>query len=120
MELFIDCKMPTLNEFIAAQNRNRYIGNSMKQKYTNIVFNIAKSNKFKIEDVKHDIEVTWFVTNFKSDPDNIASGLKFVLDGLVKAESIKNDGHKQIGSITHHFKKNSKPGCTIKFSPHNK
>jgi hypothetical protein len=111
--------MPTLNEFISAQNRNRYIGNAMKQKYTKIVQLVALAEGFKCNDIKYNVEVTWYITNRRSDPDNIASGLKFILDGLVKAKAIKNDGHKQIGSITHHFKDSETNYSVIKLIPIN-
>lgn len=50
-----------------------------------------------------DLQITWHRKNRKSDPDNIAGGIKFLLDGMVKAKLIENDGWKQINSIVHKF-----------------
>ena len=38
-----------------------------------------------------------------TDKDNIAGGIKFLLDGLQEAQVIKNDGWKEIGNIFHFF-----------------
>lgn len=116
-QLTIKTKFPTLNQYIASMNRNRYIGNAMKQKYTQITALTSIANDFKLDNIKYDVEITWFVTNFKSDPDNIAFGIKFILDGLVKSKAIKNDGHKNIGSITHNFEKSEEDYSVIKLTP---
>ena len=43
----------------------------------------------------------------KRDKDNIIAGQKFVLDGLVAAGIIENDGWKQVGNIFHYFEVDS-------------
>lgn len=50
-----------------------------------------------------DITLTWYRKDRRSDPDNVAGGIKFLLDGFVKAGLLKNDGFKQVNSITHYF-----------------
>lgn len=46
---------------------------------------------------------TWFVPNWRKDPDNIAAGQKVIFDAMQKAGIIENDGHKQIAGFSHSF-----------------
>ena len=50
-----------------------------------------------------DLNIKWICRNKRKDKDNIAAGTKFILDGLVEAGVINNDGWKEIGNITHSF-----------------
>ncbi|NFP92392.1 RusA family crossover junction endodeoxyribonuclease [Clostridium sporogenes] len=71
---------------------------NLKKTNTDLVAFIAKG-KFK----RIDLDITWYCKNKKKDKDNIAAGIKFILDGLVKAGIIKNDGWKEINNFTHKF-----------------
>lgn len=51
-----------------------------------------------------DLDITWYCKNKRKDKDNIAAGIKFILDGLVKAGTIENDGWKQVNNFSHSFK----------------
>ena len=105
-KIVIPGELPDLNTIIAESKRGRgkwQPYNEIKQEYTNIVAWIAKSEiKEKLE--KIDLEITWICKNRRKDKDNImAGGLKMILDGLVVAGVIKNDGWSEIGSINNHF-----------------
>ena len=50
-----------------------------------------------------DIEVTWYCKDKRKDKDNIAAGMKFILDGLVAARVIPNDTWEYVNSFSHHF-----------------
>lgn len=105
-KIVIPGELPDLNTIIAESKRGRgkwQPYNEMKQEHTNIVAWIAKSEiKKKLE--KIDLEITWICRNRRKDKDNIMAGTKFILDGLVTAGVIENDGWKQIGDINHKFK----------------
>ena len=46
----------------------------------------------------------WFCRNRRKDPDNISSaGRKIILDGLVTAGILQDDGWKQVSSFTDNF-----------------
>ena len=46
----------------------------------------------------------WHVTNKRRDPDNIAFGIKYILDGMQSAGLIANDGFNNVsGGILHSF-----------------
>lgn len=38
------------------------------------------------------IEFTWYEPNKRRDPDNVVFAKKFILDGLVRAGILENDG----------------------------
>jgi Holliday junction resolvase RusA-like endonuclease len=100
MKIIIPGELPSLNEIIKAAKCHYGSYSSMKKKYTSIV-NLS-SPKRRIE-TKVDIYVKWITKNEKKDPDNVAAGIKFILDGLVESGIIVNDTRKYIGKITHEF-----------------
>jgi len=51
-----------------------------------------------------DISILWVEANARRDYDNIASGIKFILDALVATEKIGGDSRKWIPQpVQHHF-----------------
>ena len=106
-KIVIPGELPDLNTIIAESKKGRgkwQPYNEMKQEYTNIVAWIAKS-EIKKQLKKIDLTITWICPNRRKDKDNISGGgTKFILDGLVQAKVIENDGWKQIGDIYHKFK----------------
>lgn len=49
------------------------------------------------------LKITWYCKNKRKDPDNVAFGVKFILDGMQEARMIENDGFNEIKEIHHHF-----------------
>lgn len=117
----LNYELPTLNQYIKIERGNKFASAALKKKHTNNVALLAKSASIELDnDVRYDVAITWYVHNLKSDPDNIAFGVKFIFDGLVKAKILANDGHKNIGSIHHHFeldKSNDYTHSIIEFIP---
>lgn len=105
-KIVIPGELPDLNTIIDESKKGRgkwQPYNEMKQEYTNIVAWIAKS-EIKKQLKKIDLEITWICKNRRKDKDNISGGIKFILDGLVAAGVIENDGWGQVGDIYHKFK----------------
>ena len=119
--LIINTELITLNKYINIERGNKFGAAAIKKKLTNKVSFLATEAKFKIEpNVKHDIVLTWFKPNNRSDHDNISFAVKFVLDGLIKAGILQDDSPKYIGSIIHHFeldRTKSYITCEIEFIP---
>jgi len=92
--LEISGTFPSLNQYIAAMNRNRHSGNKMKQDETDRVQWLATQVKQKFTKVH--LTFRWYEKNRKRDLDNVAFAKKFILDGLVKASVIPNDGWKNV------------------------
>ena len=96
-------ELPDLNTIIKESKRGRgnwQPYNDLKHEYTIRVMAACRG----IEPFnKIDIDIEWICKNKRKDKDNIMAGTKFVLDGLVVAGIIDNDGWKEIGHITHGF-----------------
>lgn len=92
--------LPTMNEVIAVSKIRYGKYADMKRKYTELVKNCAKGLP-AIESAN--FHITWYAKDKRKDPDNIASGIKFLLDGLVEGGILPNDGWKEVKSISHSF-----------------
>ena len=106
--------MPGMNEIIKEAKSHYQAYNKLKREYTNKVAWVAKGKgKFN----RIDLDIVWYCKDKRRDKDNIiAGGTKMILDGLVEAEVIKDDGWEYIGDIYHHFeidKKNPRIEVTI-------
>lgn len=105
MKIIIPGELPDLNTIIAESKKGRkgYQPYAiLKRENTEKVAWIAKS-KIKKKLDKINLEISWICKDKRKDKDNIQAGIKFILDGLVEAGVIENDGWKQIGDITHKF-----------------
>jgi hypothetical protein len=100
MKIVIPGKFPSLNEYIAAMNRNRFVGNTMKRENTELVAMIARTKKPKKPYKKVSIQFFWYMKNSRKDPDNIAFAKKFILDGLVTGGVLDNDAWINIVGFT--------------------
>ena len=95
-------KLPDLNQVIKRAKSHYMSYSSMKAENTEAVAWHCKQLK-PMERIK--LNITWYCENRRRDPDNITGGgQKFILDGLVSAGIIKDDGWKQIASISHTMK----------------
>lgn len=90
-KLTICGRFPGANDYIKAERTNRHMASAMKRKYTDAVC-LAAINK-RLPAFKEPVFVTvdWWEKNKRRDPDNIRFGIKFVLDGLVRAGVLVND-----------------------------
>ena len=106
VKLIIPGELPDLNTIIEESKKGRgkcQPYSKLKRINTDKVAWIAKT-KIKEQFSKIDLEITWICKDRRKDKDNImAGGLKMILDGLVGAGAIPNDGWKHVGSITNHF-----------------
>lgn len=110
--LWLPGRLPGLNEYIAAINSSRYVGNNMKKEHTEAVAWQAK----KLRQVEKPvfIQFTWKEPNRLRDPDNIVFAKKLILDGLVSAKILPNDNQKWIiGFQDHIFIDEKNPGVGI-------
>src|SRR5438105_6191615 len=102
MKIELKGKLPTLNEYIDAERRNKFIAAKIKRKTTELVAWSVKGSGWTIKGLS-DFTFTWYVPNKRSDPDNVAFATKFVLDGLVVAGVLPSDSMKYVRSICHFF-----------------
>lgn len=112
---YLDIKgtMPGLNDYSDAERRHRQIAAKMKDAETNRVAWVAKTQLPVFTKPIH-LTITYREKNRKRDKDNIAFAKKFILDGLVTAGRIANDGWKQIDGWSEGFVVDAKdPGITV-------
>lgn len=90
-------ELPDLNTIIDKSKSHWANYSKMKKIYTSRVARAAiGAQKVK----KADIDIIYYCKNRRKDPDNIiGGGNKFVLDGLVKAGVIENDGWRHVNSL---------------------
>ena len=100
MKITIPGSLPTMNEIIAASKSHWGQYSKMKRENTEAVTWAAKMLE-PMERVV--VECTWYCGDRRKDPDNIQAGVKFILDGLVEAGTLENDGWKQVAGIVHRF-----------------
>lgn len=100
LEIPFYTKLPTLNEYINAERGDRMAAANMKKKVTNSIMVESLNFRNLIDpNIVYDIELLWETANNRIDPDNIFFGVKFILDGVVKAGILKSDGRKNIRNI---------------------
>lgn len=99
-KLIIPGELPDLNRIIAASKQHYGQYSKLKKENTEFVAWIAK--KLPVLS-KINLKITWYCKDKRKDKDNISVGIKFILDGLVKAKVIKNDGWNEIGDFEYRF-----------------
>ena len=102
MELTITIKgkFPDLNLIITTAKWHWGEYKEMKQLHTDAVTWQVKRHP---QVGRVHITFTWYCKDRRTDPDNVAAGKKFVLDGLVEAGVLKGDGWKYIAGFEDKF-----------------
>lgn len=89
MEVMIQGKLPSLNEYIEAERRNRFIAAKIKKETDQII--MCQISKMKPITSKVRIKFTWYEETKRRDPDNVRFATKFILDAMQKSGKLKND-----------------------------
>jgi len=118
--VFIPGPLPGLNEIIAASKRRlkkngrrRVFEFSQMKADWDMRVSIACKMAGMVPMKRADIGIIWVEKDRRRDPDNIMAGKKFILDGLVKAGILKNDGWRQVGSFTEIVEVGELPGAHV-------
>lgn len=102
MQVTIDYRFTSLNEYISAERANRFMAAEIKKRETEIA-RLSAIGYRPVTVYPVEIICQWFRQDQRTDPDNIEFAVKFILDGFVKAGLLKNDSWKFIKSISHEF-----------------
>lgn len=104
-KLIIPGTLPNLNDYIAAERRNKHIAADMKRQTEHVVMMYAKSQMRGMRfsgPVR--MEYAWYEPNRRRDKDNVSSfGRKCIQDALVRSGILENDGWKEIDSFSDSF-----------------
>ncbi len=102
--LVVPGPLPGLNEYIAAERRNKYAAAGMKRRAEAIV---AAAARTQLKGVRLTRPVVmgyvWVEKNRRRDRDNVAFARKFVQDALVRCGVLRGDGWKEIAGFTDAF-----------------
>lgn len=90
---------PGLNEYTRKNRANWRAGKNMKEKYTQMVAWEAKGQHLSAWHKPVKILFSWYEEDNRRDLDNIFSAKKFILDGLVEAGVIPDDGQKYVRGL---------------------
>lgn len=102
MKVTIKGRLVSLNEYINAERRNRFLAAKIKKEAQEMVSWQLKSMPAITEASFFHFE--WHVSNKKRDPDNISSyGRKIILDAMVKSGKLENDNLKWVLGFTDEF-----------------
>ena len=102
--LIIPGRFPSLNDYIAAERRNRHIAAKMKRDETKRVADIAANLDMPTFEKPVHVYFSWVEPNRRRDIDNIAFAHKFILDGLVDAGVLKGDSQKYVTGFVDRFR----------------
>lgn len=96
-KLTIPLPLMTQNEYTNATRSNKFAGSKIKKEMTGICAQHSRvaKNKGLVVETPFKATFEWFMKDKRQDLDNIAFQKKFILDGMIKAKLIENDGYKQ-------------------------
>lgn len=97
--LILDFIPPTLNEMVNEARTNKFVSAKTKKHFTDLVHVECLKQKLKPFSDESGIihqEITFYVSNFNRDWDNLVSSMKYINDGLVKAKVIRDDNLKYL------------------------
>jgi hypothetical protein len=118
--LWIPGPLPGFNEMLDAHGAggggrgNHYA--HMKRKWTDDIALLAKIHKLRpVACVR--LRFVWREPRRRRDPDNVAAGKKLILDGLVRAGVLANDGWDEVAGFTDAWEVSSTPGVLVVLEP---
>jgi hypothetical protein len=102
MKITIPGELKDLNSYILEERSNKFRGARIKRRETAEVMYEAR-NMEEVGAYPVDVVIHWHCADRRKDPDNIAFAKKYILDGLVDAGVLKQDGWMQIRSFYDDF-----------------
>ena len=102
--LIIPCELPDLNTTLSESKRHWSKYSQLKREYTALVAALARRQLRPVVSGCVHLSFVWYCRVRRKDPDNIsAAGRKVILDGLVSAGILQNDGWKQVIGFSDSF-----------------
>ena len=101
--LIIPCELPDLNTTLSESKRHWSKYSRLKREYTALVAALARRQLRPVVSGRVHLSFVWYCRNRRKDPDNVCSAKKFIIDGLVTAGILANDGWQQVSSFSDTF-----------------
>lgn len=92
----IPARLPSLNEMIAANRRNKYAGAKLKRDTEEFIITQIFAQKLKAVEQPCIVHMVFNEPTRKRDADNVESAKKFILDALVRAKVIAGDSPRYV------------------------
>lgn len=96
-------RMQALNDYISVNRgkKGKWLGSKYKKEQTEMVVEALEAFGSDLPHFEKPVivEFHWVEINKKRDPDNFVFAKKFILDGMVKAGLIPNDGWSNIAGF---------------------
>ncbi len=111
--------MPDFNALVNAMKGHWSAYSKEKRRWTDTVVWLCKEAQLRPVEAPVMLEFFWYAKDRRRDPDNIRSiGSKFVIDGLVKAGVLADDGWRNIVGFKDHFQiDKERPRCLVRIWP---
>ena len=98
---------PSMNEIINQARSGWQASAGLKKYWTNLIGEFVQECEFCLDGAVW-IEFHWYLKNFGRDSDNVAAAAKFIMDGLVTGQAIRNDNLTVIQSpVVHYYHRSS-------------
>lgn len=115
--LTIPGELMDLNTYVNIERANRFGGAKAKENQTAICQRYAQQQLSPV-DYPVWVRFLWITPDKRKDPDNVAFAKKFIMDGLVNAGILENDGRRQVAGFTDDFEVSAKePRVEVYISP---
>lgn len=98
LDFFIPGDFTSLNNYIRAERGHLHQAARIKRKETNLVAFECR-NMQQIQQYPVQISFHWVCKDRRTDKDNIRFAAKYVLDGLIQAGVLRDDGWEEIDSF---------------------
>ena len=98
---------PGTNELVNTAMRNRFAYASLKREYTEhamgYALEAASRQGWRAPSGRVAVSCTWVERDRRRDPDNVEGGVKWLLDGIVRAGALKDDSQRYVASVSHSY-----------------
>ena len=115
MTLHFDLELPTLNEYINMERRNKFEASKFRKKTKTIIKLLTLMQTKERLTSLYDLNIKWIRKNKLHDPDNIYFTIKFILDGIVMSNILPTDGREHIRNIYNNIVDGNKNEVFINF-----
>ena len=107
-------RLDGMNTIIDTNRRHKMAGAKEKKRQQRICTEAIRDYDVQpVQSYPVYITIWWREPNMRRDPDNIASGKKFIFDALQETGVLQNDSMKEIGRITETFEVDRANPCVV-------
>lgn len=116
--LIIRYRLPSLNDVIDENRRDKHEGNRLKREVQDIIGQYIRVSRAKkllapIATEGNVVFIEWREANRKRDVDNVQSSVKFILDALVVHKILPNDTRRWVDQVYHRVVDSDESGAVV-------